>query len=415
MRPSFLLLLALCAGPAISQSATFPLESVSIDGSAIPQPVVLEISGLRLASPIDKAGIEQACKKLQDSGLFTSISFRYAPGPKKGYALTLSLADQAPLASAAIDVPGADDQEAWQWLVAKFHRFDHQVPQADAAQKYLAGQLEQHLASRMRGQHLTVRIETDLNTRRLNLSFQPEVLPRIQSVSFTGNQAITSADLMSVLRPVVANEEYTDRKFASILEMNLRPVYEQRGLYRVRFAPGSPQWTGAGVSMSIAITEGEPFQLGKVELVGEDLPVDRMLAAAKLPNGKVANWKKIEDGIWEMAKVVKRTGFFETSASPDRFYDDAAHMLNLRVRIAKGPLYHFGEVRITGLSPALQERARSIWRPKPGDPYDYAYPQEFFEAFSSAVDSRSFPKYDAVTQKGAGDHVMDINLVFTAR
>jgi len=36
------------------------------------------------------------------------------------------------------------------------------------------------------------------------------------------------------------------------------------------------QWTAAGVSVNVAITEGALYKLGKVELIGEDLPVDAM-------------------------------------------------------------------------------------------------------------------------------------------
>jgi len=373
------------------------------------------IAGLRLAAPIDKVGIEQACRKLQESGLFAAISYRFASGAKKGYALTLSVVDQGPLSNATIDVPGADENEAWQWLSAKFQRFDHQVPQVETAQNYLAAEIEHHLGSRLRGQHLTVRMETDLKTRKLNPSFQPEVLPKVQSVTFTGNERVASTELASVLNPIVANSDYTDRKFASAVELNLRPVYEQHGYYRVKFAPVGPQWTDAGVSVSIAITEGAPYQPGKVDLVGDNLPIDAMISAAKFPKGKLANWKQIQEGIWEMEKVIKRTGFFEAAASPERSYDDAACVLDLRIRIDKGPLYHFGEVRVTGLSPDLEGRARGMWKPKAGDPYDYAYPNDFLQDFSRTVDFRNFRKYAAVAQRGAGDHVMDINLVFEVR
>jgi hypothetical protein len=140
-----------------------------------------------------------------------------------------------------------------------------------------------------------------------------------------------------------------------------------------------------------------------------------MLAAARFPTGKLANWKLIQEGLWAMEKIVKRAGFFDATASADRTYDDTAHMLALRVRIAKGPLYHFGGIRMIGLSPDLQERARRIWRPKSGDPYDYTYTSEFFQAISCVVDFRVFRKYDTKATKGAGYHVMDINLVFEAQ
>lgn len=401
--------------PALTQDARFPLESVAIEGSTIPQPVIQEMAGLHLNAPIDKSGIEEACRKLQESGLFSSISYRYAPGPRKGYALTLVLADQTPLTAAAIDVPGADEDVAWKWLAAKFHRFDHQVPQAEAAQNYLARLLEQHLAAELRKQPLTVRMETDLKTRKLLLSFQPEVLPRIQSVSFAGNQTIASPDLLAVLNRILANEGYTDRKFAGLIEVNLRPLYEQHGLYRVGFSPAKPQWTDGGVVVKVDVTEGQPYQLGKIDIVGDDLPADRMLSAARLPVGKLANWTQIQTGIWEMEKIVKRTGYFEATARADRSYDDADHIFNLGIRVRKGPLYSFGELRITGLSPQLQERARAIWKLKSGEPYDYAYPSEFFQAFSRTIDFRVFRKYDAAAHKGAGDHVMDIDLIFEAR
>jgi outer membrane protein assembly factor BamA len=415
MRPQTLvLLLALCAGPALSQNSSFDLESVVIEGSQIPQSQIVEIAGLRIASPIDKAGIERACRSLQESGLFASISYRYAPGPKKGYVLTLILADQ-PLQAATIDVPGLDESEAWQWLASRFHRFDHQVPADDSAQSYLARQLERHLGGSLRGQSLTVRMETDLRTLKSTFSFQPEILPRLQSVNFTGNQAITSTELTSVLSHVSANEQYTDRKFAQAVELNLRPVYEQHGLYRVHFVPGGSQWTDAGVSVNLAITEGEPYRLGKAELTGENLPVDAMLSAGKLPIGKLANWRDIQAGIQAMEKAVKRTGFFDAVAQPDRTLDDAEHVLDLRIRVVRGPLYHFGELRITGLTPEQEARARKTWQPKPGDPYDYAYANDFFQAFSRIVDFRSFRKFNAVVQKGNGDRAMDINLVFEAR
>ena len=89
-------------------------------------------------------------------------------------------------------------------------------------------------------------------------------------------------------------------------------------------------------------------------------------------------------------------------------------MLNLQLRVEKGPLYHVGEVRFTGLNPDLEARARQLWKPKAGDPYDFLYPQEFFQAFSRAVELRN-SRFHAATQKGAGDHVIDINLVFEPR
>ena len=426
----FVLLLALCAISAPAQDAPIPLESVTATGTSIPQSLILELAGLHPGALIDPPAIDAACKRLEQTGLFGSIAYRYAPGPNKGYAVTLTLTEQAPLSEAAIDVPGADEAEAWQWLAARFHRFDHQIPQADSAQQFLTRELERHLSPALRGQHLTTRLETDFATRKLVISFQPEVLPHLLSVAFTGNRAIASSALNALLNRTAINQNYTRRSFAAALELNLRPLYEERGFYRVRFAPSAPQWSepgiagsgiagsgiaGSGVTVSVAISEGEAYQLGKVQLLGEDLPSDAMLAAAKFQSGRLANGSEIQKSLWAMERVVRRTGFFTATALPEPSFDDAARILTLRVRIAKGPLYHFGAVGFTGLNPAQEAIARRLWRPKPGDPYDFLYTSEFFQALAREADLHAFRKYDAVVRPAPGDHVMNLTLVFELR
>jgi outer membrane protein assembly factor BamA len=183
----------------------------------------------------------------------------------------------------------------------------------------------------------------------------------------------------------------------------------------VKFAPSNPQWVGDGVTLSVTITEGAAYQLGKVNIAGDGLPADAMLSAAKFPKGKLANWKQMQEGIWDMEKVVKRTGFFDAAVSAERSYDDAAHALDLNIRADKGPLYRFGELSLTGLDANLSARAKALWKPKAGDPYDYAYPNEFLQAFARATDLGGIRKFKAVPKAGAGEHVMDINLVFEAR
>src|ERR1700677_5238341 len=91
--------------PAQAQDAQFPLESVVLEGTALKRDVILEIAGLRLGAPVDKPMIESACSKLQESGLFDSLTYRYAPGPKRGFVLTLTIADKTSLSDASIDLP----------------------------------------------------------------------------------------------------------------------------------------------------------------------------------------------------------------------------------------------------------------------------------------------------------------------
>jgi outer membrane protein assembly factor BamA len=413
LRKTVLCLATVLAG-IYAQEASFPLESVVIEGSRMPRDTVLEITGFRLGAPINKAALEQGCAKLRDSGIFQDINYRYGPGPKHGYVVTLTLADQSGLAEAAIDIPGADEDEIWRWLTSKYPVFDHKVPGDDAAQQFLAHQIETHAGAKLKGQPLVAKMETEfVPRRRLVISFQPATLPRITTMSFTGNQELTSVDLARIMQKVAAGEGYTDRRFRSFTELNLRPAYEEHGMYRVKFPSIAVQNVdSSSVAVTVAIEEGAKFNLGEVHIIGADLPIDAMRAAAGFQKGKVANWTEIQNGIWAMEKPVKRTGYTDATARPERVLHDDERILELNISFYKGPLYRFGQLRIVGLSPDLEGRARKTWKLEPGSPYDYAYSTDFFREFSKSVDFRQFKKVDVKSQKGSGDHVMDVTLTF---
>jgi len=408
-----LLSLAVLLSGIQAQDASFPLESVSVEGTAISRATVLEIAGLRIGAPVNKAAIEQACGRLQESGIFQSINYHYAPGPKHGYVLTLKLTDPGSLSEAAIDLPGIDENEIWQWLVTKYPDFNHKVPSDDAAQKFLARQMEAHLGARLEGQHIVARSEGDIGPRgKLRVAFQPETLPRVASMSFTGNREVPSSELTKIMERVAANQDYTDRGFQQLVELNLRRAYEEHGMYRVGFPSITAQKTGPLLlAVTTSIEEGPQFTLGDVQLLGDGLPTAAMLAAARFKKGELANWTEIQKSIWALEKPLKRTGYFEAAARPERILHDDRRILDLTISFNKGPLYYFGQLQFAGLSTGLETKARQSWKVKPGDPYDYEYAYDFLRGFFQSVDSRQFKKYRVDTKPGPS-HVMDITVVF---
>jgi len=409
-----MLCLALVLAGICAQEASFPLESVAIEGSRMPKETVLEITGFRLGAPINKAAIEKGCTKLRDSGIFQDIDYRYGPGPKHGYIVTLTLSDQSGLAEAAIDIPGADEDEIWRWLSSKYPAFDRKVPGDDAAQQFLARQIETHAGAKLKGQPLVAKMETEfVPRRRLVISFQSAILPRITAMSFTGNQELASAELARIMQKVAAGEGYTDRRFRGFTELNLRPAYEEHGMYRVKFPGITAQNVDASsVAVTVTIEEGQKFNLGETNIIGNDLPIGAMRSAAGFKKGKLANWTEIQKSIWDMEKPVKRTGYTDATARPERVLHDDERILELNISFYKGPLYHFGQLRIVGLSPDLEGKARRAWKLESRSPYDYAYAGDFLREFSKSVDFRQFKKYDVKAQKGSGDHVVDVTLLF---
>lgn len=395
-----------------SLSCAYPqtrLESLAVEGSALPQKTVLELSGFHIGASIDRPGIEAGCKRLEETGLFSSITFRYAPTPKNGFALTLSLTDQGRLSSASIDIPGVEESDVWQWLIVKFPAFNRKVPGSDAAQHVLALQIESHLGAKLRGEKIVTKMET--NFAKSTVSFQPEHLPRIDSMAFTGTKEMTPDQANAVMRKVTADRGYTDRGFRNLLENNLRPSYEEHGLYRVQFPQVKVEFVDpTALAVITTVEEGAKYSLGDVTLAGEDLPADKMLAAAKFRKGEVANWTEIQKSIWEMERSLTRSGYFDTASKQERIFHDDTHLLDLKIGVTKGALYHFGQLRTAGLSPELEAKARKAWKKNPGDPWDYDYVNDFLKVFSKSVDSRDGKRYNVRMTNNASDHTVDITV-----
>ena len=106
--------------------------------------------------------------------------------------------------------------------------------------------------------------------------------------------------------------------------------------------------------------------------------------------------------------------YLNASAKPERIFHDEQHVLDVRLAVNLGPLYRFGQLRITGLPPDLEAEARKVWTLNPGDPFNYEYPKDFSQAFFRTAGSGRF-KYNVKMQKGSGENVMDFALAFEPR
>jgi hypothetical protein len=117
---------------------------------------------LQIETPVDQAALEVACQKLTDSGIFDSVTYRYAPGPK---------------------LPA----------------FNRKVPGNETAQQFIAQRIQDHLSANSKAGLLSGRLEAEFVPRkRMIISFQPEALPQIASVNLTGVHELSSARLTEI-------------------------------------------------------------------------------------------------------------------------------------------------------------------------------------------------------------------------
>ena len=90
------------------------LESISADGVIIPAATLSQLSGLKPGDRVDEAAFGAAVEKLQQTGLFRAVTFRYQPGPKKtGIAAQFHFDLAPPVVATLIDIPGVKEPDAW--------------------------------------------------------------------------------------------------------------------------------------------------------------------------------------------------------------------------------------------------------------------------------------------------------------
>lgn len=233
----------------------------------------------------------------------------------------------------------------------------------------------------------------------------PPPKPRIGTVTFAGNSEAPSGILWNAIRGVVENREYEEQDFRHILESLLRPVFGERGVWQVKF--GAIEVSGEDpVHLKVNIEEGPPLTLAGVLLDnGDKLWVDE----ARFPVGLVANRRRIDEAMTRFRHRLAREGYVRAFLMAAEQVQDRT--LYLHLMLTPGEVHRFGELRIRGLSPEAEARARGLWTAKPGA---VANP-DAVEAWIKAVFEARIPKGTGALREyvhRGGEAVVDVEIEF---
>lgn len=185
-------------------------------------------------------------------------------------------------------------------------------------------------------------------------------------------------------------------------------------MYRVNFAKIIAQKTGRqSVAATTEISEAPKFTLGEVRLIGDDLPRDGMLKAAAFEVGKTATWRDIQQKIFALEIPVKRSGYFDAGAHPQRILRDEQRKVDWQISFTLGPLYHFGQIAFVGFPPMRRPRltrfGRCRWAIHMTSPI-----QRTLREFSKKLDLRMY-KAQFQRQNAVGDHMISKTIAFTLK
>ena len=211
-------------------------------------------------------------------------------------------------------------------------------------------------------------IDTNLNTHETTLVFRPSNLPSIQSVKFEGTQAIDAATLEKKLAPTAQGTPFTEYDVRQLLDLNIRPLYEEMGRLNVRFTDIKAQ----GGAVTVHVDEGRIYKLGQVKVTGVD-------AQPQLIPGEVANWSKVQNALDTLGKSLRNQGYLEEKYNVTRDLKNDG-TLDINADYTRGKQFVFGKLKLSGLNPTQESMVRPLWRLTPGAPMNEGYVEDFIKA-----------------------------------
>ncbi len=403
--------LAAAAALAASGQDSFPVASIQVQGNSRFTPeAVIRASGISVDQNATPKDFEAACNRLVTTGLFLGARYQFRPSAgRRAYDLFFIVTEETDLYEIRIDIPGTKQSEAWKWLEKNDGLAKPRGPTSTAALDYYKAAIERYLKEQGREAEVNPRLWADPNTGEVVAIFRPAVLANIAAVRFEGNQAVDAAALQKAIAPAVGTG-YTEQDLRELLDLNVRPLYEDLGRYRVAF----PRVSMEGGIVTVRVTEGQVYRLGAMQVAGDRLPIpaEELAKLAPLQPGEPPSWRKVSQAASAMATSLGRFGYLDASCEPDRDLDDANGRINIVFAIHRGPQYTMGALSLNGLDPASEARARSLWKLAPGAVLNLEYLQEFARVLMRD-DKIRFKRFSMRHVPRQGRNVADV--VFTFR
>lgn len=399
------------ASALLFQAPAWEVASVQVKGGSRFRPeVIAAAAGLKKGSRAGKTELDAACQKLVVTGIFQNCNYRYMPVSDRAIAVEVQVREAPANHTARIAFPNVDEQKVWAWMAENEPIVTREMPGSDDANRFYAGAIERYMKTLGGTATLTSVIDSD-QEGRISIVFRPGDLPAICDVKFTGNALYANKQLRDTLMAVAGNVPYTEMEFRRLLELNIRPLYEEAGRLGVTFPSITATPSDGGVVVHTAVSEGPVYVFKDVSFAGEGIDRTALAAAAQLPIGKVANWRRLTSGLDTATDLLKAQGYLEAKYVIDRRLDEKAAAALVQVTFVPGEQYTFGSLRIEGVPPEVEQKIRGMWRLPSGAPLNEAYVGEYLRESFQVVGS-DFRRVSRGMSVRPGTRVVDVTATF---
>jgi len=357
-------------------AALFPIHSIEVEGLKRLTPAqVIGVSGLQVGQKVDKPDFEAAQKRLLATGVLASVGYRYKSSATGGYQLTFEVAEVDQVYPIRFEELPGTEEELLKVLAAADPLFTNPVAGTEAVIKRLEAALNAKLKT---DPPVVGRVLADRPTETM-LLFRPDrPRPTVASVTFSKNEAFSTAELQNKMAAVAIGTLFTEERFREMLMNQIRPLYETKGLLRVSFPQITAKRAGdvEGLDIAVEVSEGPEYKLAKVTMTGAPDSAG-LLKEAGFKEDEVFRLNEIVDGLERLRAILRANGYMKVSTDTTRTYSDAKKTVDMNVAVTLGTQYKMGKLTIQGLDITTEPVIRKMWGLKEGAVYRDKYPERF--------------------------------------
>ena len=378
-----LLLLLLLGGTAVALAEDdFPLRAIEFHGNRhFPADELVRVAGLELGQPVRKRDFDLALRKLNDTGVFEGLRYRFEP-LGDGYKLTISVEEVPELFPVRFDGFDVPPESLRALLRRKLPLYSELVPGGGPMLRMIVNTLQAWWSGQGRNEEVVGRlVPSDDGGFEMRIGPERET-NNIAFVRFSNTGEVDALELQRIFNQSAIGEPYSEARLQELLQYNARPLYTQRGYMNVTFCPcnASPDPDSEGLLVDVEVEQGELYLFGEVEWP-EPLPIDpeSLRKVNRIGPGLVVNMTAAYETMAAISEGMKRLGYMKARAAFDERIDHDARRVHLQINIVPGTQYAFSRLIIQGLDILSEPAVRKRWGMQPGDPFDVRYPAYFLD------------------------------------
>ena len=393
----------------------WPVETLTVEGNHLyKSEQILAVAGLRAGQVAGKTEFEAARDRLNATGLFDNVGYHFAPAPDgKGYDAAIEVTEVPQVFPVRFQDLPATDAELRAQLKQKDPLFGDKIPATKAVLDRYAAWISQFLAAKNYHDPVIGKPTSDA-TSDLIIVFRPVKARRnIARVKFAQAGDLPAGVLETAIYGVAIGMPYEEAEFRLLLDSQIRPIFEARGLLRVAFpkVTTEPAKDVDGVVVSVEVEPGPVYTLEHVSFTGAEAPREPFAKLANLKINQTANFDAVKAGRERIVASMRSSGYLQASTEVKRDVNDKDKKVSIVIDVIPGPLFTLGKLDIVGLDIESEPTVRKMWTIAPGKPFNPEYPDHFLDrikkggVFDNLKTTRSETKINA-------DHSVDVTLYF---